>query len=74
MSAGGLEVDKTYFRSLKRIYDLLVILETGMVTTAFDPGGTTGVHDMYWLSLDKARVPSCFLYVAEPRGGGMLIP
>lgn len=51
-----------------RIHDLLVTHESGMVMTGFEPGGATGVHDIDWRSLDNARMPSCFLYEAEPLG------
>jgi len=50
------------------------MLDTGNVTRDFEPGGATGVHDTDCWFLDIARVPSCFLYVAEPLGGAMSVP
>lgn len=48
--------------------------DTPKVKTGGDPGGATGVQDTDWPSLDTVRVPSFFLYVAEPLGGAMSLP
>lgn len=50
------------------------MVESGKVTVGLDPGGVTGVHDTDCPSLEMARVPSCFLYAAEPLGGAMSTP
>lgn len=49
------------------------MLSTSSVKAGFEPGGATGVHDTDWLSLESTRVPSCFLYAAEPLGGTILV-
>jgi len=36
-----------------------------------DPDGDAGVHTTVCLSLDRDRVPSCFLYKTEALSGGL---
>ena len=51
-----------------------MIDDTPKMKAGADPGGATGVQDTDWPSLDKARVPSFFLYAAEPLGGAISLP
>ncbi|MCS4558891.1 hypothetical protein L9G74_20960, partial [Shewanella sp. C32] len=41
-----------------------------MIVTAPPAPPAAGIHDTDWRSLDMVRVPSFFLYEADPLGGG----
>ena len=53
---------------------ILVIDEIGMLACGFAPGGTTGIQNKDLPSLENARVPSCFLYAAEPLSDAIFLP
>jgi hypothetical protein len=44
-----------------------------IVNAAGAPGGDTGVHETDFSLPDTARVPSFFLYEADPLAGAMVI-
>lgn len=48
-----------------------MIVEIAKVKAGEDPGAT-GVHETDCRSFESARVPSFFLYDAEPVGGAIL--
>ena len=52
----------------------LVMEVTARVKAGCEPGGAVGVQDTDWASLAIARVPSFFLYAAEPLVGAILLP
>lgn len=54
-----------------RVEVLLVIVEIAISRTGEDPEAV-GFHETDCRSLDSARLPSLFLYDAEPIGGAIL--
>ncbi len=53
------------------VYISLDMTDTAIVNDGEPPGDVAGVHDTDCRSLERARLPSFFLYVADAFGGAM---